>query len=353
MNMASAIVIELWQTLCEMAPYLLFGFLVAGFLSVLVTPETVERHLGGKGFWPVFKASLLGVPLPLCSCGVIPVAASLRKHGSSKGATAAFLISTPQTGVDSIAVTYGMLGPVFAVFRPVAAFISGIIGGWIIEAVDGKHATDDAREPCTDECCSPGRKRNIILRMLYHGFIVLPRDIARPLVIGLLIAGIIGVIVPAGFFTDKLGSNFAQMLVMMAFGIPLYVCATASVPIAAAMILKGISPGAALVFLMTGPATNAATIATIWKTMGRRAAAIYLAAVAGTALVSGILLDSLFAFPVLHIEHAAHNMLPAWVQTACAIALIVMFAAAAIRFRPTHAAKCECGGERKDPSPTA
>ena len=127
----------IWVTLCEMAPYLLFGFLVAGLLSVLISPEIVERHLGGRGMWPVIKASLLGVPLPLCSCGVIPVAASLRRHGASRGATTAFLLSTPQTGVDSIVVTYSLMGGLFALVRPLAAFITGLAGGWLVDALAG------------------------------------------------------------------------------------------------------------------------------------------------------------------------------------------------------------------------
>lgn len=349
MHLLTNIGLDIWNMLCEMAPYLLFGFMIAGILSVLVSPETVKKHLGGRGFWPVFKAALIGVPLPLCSCGVIPVAASLRRHGSSKGATVAFLISTPQTGVDSIAVTYGMLGPVFAIFRPVAAFVSGMIGGWIIEAAEDRQTSKDIPEQCPDECCSHGPKRNSLLRMLHYGFIIMPRDIAKPLIIGLLIAGIISAFTPVNFFSGKMGSGITQMLVMMAFGIPLYVCATASVPIAAAMMMKGISPGAALVFLMTGPATNAATIATIWKTMGKQITVIYLAVVAGTALASGILLNSLFTFPNFSTEHFTHEMLPPWFQAASAVAMLVMLAAALFKPSAKHAHACECEeNDRRD-----
>jgi len=307
-----------------MAPYLLLGFLIAGFLSVFISPETIEKHLGGRGLWPVFKASLVGVPLPLCSCGVIPVAASLRRHGSSRGATTAFLISTPQTGVDSIAVTYGMLGPVFAIFRPIAAFISGMIGGWIVEILDDGKDPGNGAHNCECESCAHGPRRNVFIRALHYGFRVLPRDIAKPLLAGLLIAGVISAFVPQDFFSSKVESRFAQMLIMMAFGIPLYVCATASVPIAAAMMMKGISPGAALVFLMTGPATNAATIATIWKTMGKRTAFIYLAVVAGTALASGILLDSLFVIGSLSLAQCTHEMAPGMFKAACAVAVLLM-----------------------------
>lgn len=326
-NILGNIGLDLWNTLCEMSPYLLFGFFVAGILSILITPATVEKHLGGKGIWPVIKASLLGVPLPLCSCGVIPVAASLRRHGSSKGATAAFLISTPQTGVDSIAVTYGMLGPVMAVFRPLAAFVSGLIGGWLIDKLETKQSALETNGNCTDECCTPGPKRNTFLRIFNYSFVTLPRDIAKPLMVGLFIAGIISAVIPEGFFAEKLHSELAQMLIMIAIGIPLYVCATASVPIAAAMVMKGISPGAALVFLMAGPATNAATIAVIWKTLGKRSAVIYLAVVAGTALISGLLLNSFFATEILSHEHTSHTMLPQWLHSASAVAVLIMLAA--------------------------
>jgi hypothetical protein len=148
--------IEFWETLEEMAPYLLFGFLMAGILSVLISPETVERHLGRRGLWSVFKAAVFGVPLPLCSCGVIPVAASLRRHGASRGATTSFLISTPQTGVDSILVTYSILGPVFAVLRPAVALVSGIFGGGVVDLTEAR-VEDEESLPirCAGDCCSP------------------------------------------------------------------------------------------------------------------------------------------------------------------------------------------------------
>jgi hypothetical protein len=287
---------EFWGVLAAMAPYLLFGFLVAGLLSVLVSPEKVERHLGGGGLLPVLKAAAFGVPLPLCSCGVIPVAASLRRHGASRGATTAFLLSTPQTGVDSILVTYSLLGPVFAVFRPLMALLSGVLGGAVVSMV----AREEPREGepairCTDECCMPVGAGGRVVRALRYGFRTLPRDIAKALLVGLVIAGAISAIVPPDFFADVFGKGILQILVMIAVGIPVYVCATASVPVAAALIVHaGVSPGAALAFLIAGPATNAATIATVWKTMGRRTALFYLLTVAVTAFGSAVFLDQGF-----------------------------------------------------------
>ena len=317
---------ELWMTLCQMAPYLLFGFGIAGLLSVAVSQETVERHMGGTGFLPVLKAALIGVPLPLCSCGVIPVAASLRKHGAGKGATIGFLLSTPQTGVDSIMVTYGMLGPVFAVFRPVVAFITGLIGGWLTDVFDPDRHTDGISEtrPCTDECCAPKHNRHWLVRAIRYGFVALPADIGKPLAVGLVISGVIGAFVPPDFFSGRLGHGIGAMFVMMLIGIPLYVCATASVPIAVALIMKGVSPGAALVFLITGPATNAAAIATIWRVLGRKTALIYLMTVAVTALGAGILLDGLFTVGSLNAGHMCHTMPPGWIGITSAIVLLAV-----------------------------
>lgn len=279
----------------RMAPYLLFGFAVAGAISAFLTPATVERHLGGRGIWPVIKASLLGVPLPLCSCGVIPVAASLREHGAGKGATLSFLISTPQTGVDSISVTYSLLGPVFALFRPVAAFVTGILGGAIADKLDpdGDPAPRPAAACKEGACCRRSGLGSKAMSGLRHGFFTLPADIAAPMSAGILIAGTVGALVPDDFFASYLGSGIIPMLVMLAVSIPVYVCASASVPIAAAMILKGLSPGAALVFLIAGPATNAATITTLWKTLGRRSVAIYILTVGSAAIVCGLLMDAL------------------------------------------------------------
>ena len=260
------LLLAIWGTLCEMAPYLLLGFLVAGLLSVFISPEIVERHLGGRGMWPVVKAALLGVPLPLCSCGVIPVAASLRRHGASRGATTAFLLSTPQTGVDSIVVTYSLMGGLFALIRPVAAFITGLVVGWFVDVLTahnyGKPVVPPL--PCTEACCAPtARPKNNILRALHYGFFVLPRGIGNALIVGLLVSGVIAAFVPDDFFAGVFGTGIVGMLIMMAIGIPLYVCATGSIPVAAALMMKGVSPGAALVFLMTGPATNAVTMAII------------------------------------------------------------------------------------------
>jgi uncharacterized membrane protein YraQ (UPF0718 family) len=304
---------------------LLFGFFVAGVLSVLVSQRLVERHLGGRGLWPLLKASIFGIPLPLCSCGVIPVSVSLHKHGASKGSTIAFLLSTPQTGVDSILVTLSLLGPVFAVFRPVVALITGVIGGAFVDVFESAgDAENHPREKCTDECCSGDNKTGKIRRGLKYGFVTLPRDIGKAMLIGLVVAAFISALVPEGFFAEYLGKGMFAMVVMMFLGIPVYVCATASVPVAAALIMKGLTPGAALVFLMTGPATNAASFITIWKAMGGRTALTYLATVAGCALLSGIVLDWFFSGMNFEMVMRHGWMLPDVVKYASAVILLAV-----------------------------
>ena len=316
-----SILSDFWTILREMAPYLLFGFLVAGILSVFITSEMVEKNLGKKGIRSIIKAAIWGIPLPLCSCGVIPVASSLYRHGASRSATTSFLISTPQTGVDSMLITYSMLGPIFTIFRPISAFIAGIIGGIISELINPQ-STQQINKPSIVATESPDE--NIIKRILRYGFISLPQDIGKPLLLGLVIAVLISMLIPADFFAGSIGNNFSGMLVMMLVGIPIYVCATASVPIAVALIYAGISPGAALVFLMTGPATNAATISTIWKLLGKKSAVIYLTTVAGCALLSGYLLDLVSGNHINIIQHAGHQMISPIFQDICGVLLLLI-----------------------------
>ena len=299
------IALEIWLVTARMAGWLLMGFMVAGLLSVFISPAWLERHLGGRGMGPVFKASFFGVPLPLCSCGVIPVAASLRAHGASKAATTAFLLSTPQTGVDSVFVTYTMLGPLFAVFRPVAALLTGFLGGGLVQASEPSGSTNGAEfvpAPTVDE-----RPRGLGAKLRAatdYGLVTLPGDIARALLVGVIIAGVLGALIPEDFLARYLGTGPLSIALMMAVGIPIYVCATASVPLAASFIFLGATPGAALAFLIAGPATNAATITTIGRVLGRRVTVIYLATVAVSAFGGGLLLDWLMpwaadAIPVL------------------------------------------------------
>lgn len=321
-SLASEMLVASWWMLAEMAPYLLLGFVVAGLLSAFISPEWVERHLGGSRLGQIFKASLFGVPLPLCSCGVIPVAASLRRHGAGKGATTAFLLSTPQTGVDSIAVTYALLGPFLAVFRPLAALLTGFFGGGLVHALDRDEAPPEAaareleraaagcgddRRPdaaagaagsCCDDTGGGGqtvRGKSRLSTALNYGLVTLPRDIGKALVVGILLSGVISAVVEPAALERVLGGGLLPILVAMAIGVPLYVCATASVPIAVAMIHAGLSPGAALAFLISGPATNGATLTTLWRVLGWRSMVIFLVTVAVGAVGSGLLVDGAVA----------------------------------------------------------
>ncbi|MEA1997517.1 MAG: SO_0444 family Cu/Zn efflux transporter [Gemmatimonadota bacterium] len=348
------LITESWAVLGQMAPYLLFGFLVAGILSVYVSPEWVERHLGGRGFAPIVKASVFGVPLPLCSCGVIPVSASIRRHGASRAATTAFLLSTPQTGVDSIAVTYALLGPVFAVFRPLAALATGLAGGVLVRLFDATDGANTEEEPkpgsCTEECCSGDRKGNAFMRALRYGFGTLPHDIGPALLVGILIAGAMAALIPEKYLATYIGGGIFSILLIMAAGVPVYVCATASVPIAAGLMHMGASPGAALAFLIAGPATNAATFTTIWKVLGRRTAGLFIFTVAASALGCGLLLDLLIpaaekALPQL-AGHAHTLSQGNWLSHASAIALLAVLAYSYKSFTHHHSSEAR-GKEEK------
>jgi len=338
MDTAWNIAADFWRFLGEMSPYLLLGFAVAGGLSVVLSAAWVSRHLGGGGPGPVLKASAMGVPLPLCSCGVIPVAASLRRKGASRAATTAFLISTPQTGVDSILVTFSLLGWVFAIFRPILALVSGLVGGAVVGVVGGsspiEEKTDVGKGSAAEAGPSPPRGCARAVEALRHGFVDLPRDLGKALLLGLAASALITALVPDDLLSGALGTGFSGMLVMMAVAIPLYVCATASVPVAAALMLKGASPGAALVFLMTGPATNAATIATIWKLLGRRTAVGYLATMVVCALAGGLLLDQFLPSGIVSAPLAGHGASAGWVAWGKHIAAVVLLGVLAAAILP-------------------
>jgi uncharacterized protein len=328
MSMVTALMMEIWDTFFAMAPYLLLGLTFAGMLHVLFSKEFIVRHLGRDSFGSVVKAALLGVPLPLCSCGVVPTALSLRKSRASKGAVMSFLISTPQTGVDSIAATYGMLGPVFAVFRPLAALLMGIVGG-AVEMVLGR------REAGGDSCAAKGFECVIcgapdahahsvgerVRSMVAYGYGSFLDDISAQLVVGIVISGLIGFFIPNDFFVKYINNDFAGMLIMIAVGIPMYVCATASIPIAMALMMKGVSPGVAFVFLCVGPATNAATVLLISTALGKRFTVVYLAVMSLGAMAMGYALNffvgvfgsGMPAMDHLHGHSMAEGSLVTWV----------------------------------------
>ena len=404
-----------WTVTCQMAPYLIGGFLVAGILSVCIPKSWVKRHLGRRGAGPIVTASIVGVPLPLCSCSVIPVVASIRRDGASRAASTSFLLSTPQTGADSIAVTFALMGTTFAVARPIIALATGIIGGLLVYLLvdrrrpvgcscpaDVEHV--DADVPCegdipedtgdswdpdacecgcseetpekvetpTDEdssccggtkdepplerevtrmpsCCSSALStyrvgqsekadQNLPLSglwrnagtIVHYAFVTLPRDIGPALAVGIFVAAAISAIIPPGQLEMLLGQGFWSMLLVIIASSALYICATASVPIAVGLIHAGASPGTALAMLIAGPATNFATLSVIMKILGRRTTVIYLTVMIASAIGAGLLID--------HVLHVQPEMLPGgpghehgetlgWFDHASGAVLVVMLVA--------------------------
>ena len=281
----------LWSLLdvvCEMAPYLLLGFLIAGILHVFVPQGLYRKYLSKDNKWAVLWAALLGVPLPLCSCGVIPTAIGLRNEKASKGAVASFLIATPQTGIDSILATFSLMGLGFAIIRPVAALVTGVCGGLLVNRL----VPEDDVSMVSDSSCSVetgGR----ICRVLKYAYFKMIQDIGGRLTIGLLVAALIQVAVPDAFFLHFGRQPLLQMLVILVVAVPMYICSTGSIPVAAALIMKGLSPGAALVMLMAGPAVNIASILVVRKSMGSRFTWIYLLTIVGFSILFGLLINAL------------------------------------------------------------
>ena len=334
------VIYEIWVLVCEMAPYLLLGFLLAGLMHEFVPKSLSQRYLSGRSMKSVLWAALFGVPLPLCSCGVIPTAMGLRREGAGKGATIAFLIATPQTGVDSIVATYSLMGLPFALIRPLVAMVTAVMGGWLVNATDneilavrspqkheeehhgcccgehheeehshdcccGKHHEEEHHDCCCGKhheekhshgCCCGEHKRNIWHRLgdaMTYAFVEMMGDIGKWLLVGLAVAGIITALVPDTWFAVFQGNSLLSILFVLLLSIPMYLCATGSIPIAVALMLKGLTPGAALVLLMAGPASNAASIVVIRKELGWRTLLVYLGSIVLGAVVFGLAIDLL------------------------------------------------------------
>ena len=283
---------EILHLINEMSPYLLLGFFLAGVMYAFLPQRYYGHFLGRRNFGSVVNAALFGIPLPLCSCGVIPTAMSLRKEGASKGATVSFLIATPQTGVDSIIATYSLMGLPFAIVRPLAALVTALFGGALTNAADKDDAAGRSR------CCEgvPEEHRGLVARMLEalkYAFVEMMEDIGKWLVGGIVIAGLITVFIPDGWFTIFQGNTLASMLLVLAIAMPMYVCATGSIPIAVALMLKGLTPGAALVLLMAGPACNFASMLVVRKVLGMKTTLLYMLSIVIGAVGFGFLVDYL------------------------------------------------------------
>lgn len=319
----------------EMSPYILLGLLIAGLLNSFVPSQTMSRHLSSSGWRSVVKAALFGIPLPLCSCGVLPTAVALRRSGASKAATSSFLISTPQTGVDSIAATWSLLGPAFAIMRPVAALTTAVFGGFAV----GQSEKDERQDSdCVSACQidNNGEDRrgfmSKLLSALRYGFFDMVQSIGGWLVGGLIIAALITVLVPADYFSALGQHPIVAMLAVVAVAVPMYVCATGSIPIALSLMLKGLSPGTAFVLLMAGPAANFASVAILTKTIGRKSAIIYLSSIVLGAIFFGLAIDyfmprSWFPMPASSASEACHHSLPVFSIVCSAILVILLIIA--------------------------
>ncbi|MCP4593313.1 MAG: SO_0444 family Cu/Zn efflux transporter [bacterium] len=297
--------IEIIQILNESAGFLLVGFLLAGVLHWgLSRSEWFARMLSTRGSRSVFLAAVFGLPLPLCSCSVLPAGLALRKKGASKGATVSFLISVPETDIVSIVITYGLLGPLMAIFRPFAALVTAIVTGLAANATDRwveRSATDDGGlEVCEPDCCDNYRRdKGALWNILHYGFVKFFDDIIGSLLLGVILGGLITALLPALELERFADQSLLSMLVMLVVGIPMYVCAASSTPIALGLIASGVSPGAALVFLLAGPATNTASLVVLAKHLGRPVLAVYLCSIAVVSVLMGLWLDALMAGPGL------------------------------------------------------
>lgn len=426
----------------DSAPWLLLGLFLAGMLKMFVPMAWMQKQLGGHGFKTTVKAAVLGAPLPLCSCGVIPAAVGLRRSGASKAATTSFLVSTPETGVDSVTVSYVLLGPFMAIVRPIAAVTSAIVAGLLVgrdddevkpvadteKAASSSCCSSKKAEPkvATSSCCASEKKATVSMKPMVQSSVMsqpanaaplnlspvaepkkstccssekvavkaesassccsskssdsaeaesccestkdiatelkgtsvisrigkglhfaatdLVRDTTVWLLIGLFFAALVTTYVP-GDFMAKWGDGILAMLVMVLISVPMYICATASTPIAAGLLLAGVSPGAVLVFMLAGPATNIATLGVVTKELGKRALFGYLGGVLGVALVSGVLVNYLvdtFGFVVMPQVGEHHNLLPAAIVYSSAVVLAILMAKVFLDMLPKNWWRRDC-----------
>ncbi len=324
-----------------MSPYLMIGLAFVAILNIYMTKEFVKKQIGKDSIWSIFKAALFGVPLPLCSCGVIPTTVYMADSKASKGAVTSFLISTPQTGIDSIIATYGMMGPVFGIFRPISALIMGIVGGLFINITNKDKPQPEKKKLSLNVITAPPVMTDDTIRKPFserarssikYAFADFLDDIVVEFLIGLVIAGAITYFLPTEFLEGTgLKSGILGMLIMILIGVPMYVCATASIPIAVSLILKGFSPGVAFVFLAVGPATNAASIGILSKSLGKQLITYYLFILIIMSIGFGYLLDFVFAYTGINPQvqlatHAHHDHSSGLIPYEIQIVLATIFA---------------------------
>ncbi|MDA8017510.1 MAG: SO_0444 family Cu/Zn efflux transporter [Thermoanaerobaculia bacterium] len=333
------------------APFLLLGLAMAGFVHVLLPERVVQRYLGRPGLGGAATAAAIGVPLPVCSCGVLPLVVEMKRKRATDAASMSFLTTTPESGVDSVLFSWALLGPLMAVARPVAAFTTAMVGATWMTLFPGGPAGSGEEEKVSEascgSCCSseavPAQEEpegdragfvSTTTKALRYGFGELLDDIAFWLVLGLVLAGVLSAVLPNDLAVYGLGGGLWPMLVMLTIGIPLYICASASTPVAATLLAKGLSPGAALVFLLAGPATNAASLVVLTRTFGGRFVRVYLSSVAAGSLLCGLLLDAVMAAVgwtlVLPAVTTAHEHTAPW-EVALAGVLVLLLVGSAVR----------------------
>ncbi len=354
-----ALLNNIWLVFLDTAFWLLIGLLAAGFIKLFISEDTMRRWVGGRGIGSILRAALFGAPLPLCSCGVLPAAIGLHRSGASKEATVSFLISTPETSIDSVAVTYALMGPLMAIVRPIAAIVNAVGTGLLTTLItdDESHevkATEVASccsskqekevEPVVSSCCAgendtendnqnkdqikTNAHANKLFQALSYAGAELLDDISTWLIIGIVLAGAMLTFIPPDWFAQW-GNGLTAMLVMLVVGVPMYICAVASTPVAAGLLVAGVSPGAVLVFLLVGPATNIASFALLKNELGLKVTAMYLFGLSVLSLMMGLLLEWFLEMKQWTIETNitdSHTMLPgvvAWVSAFILIFLII------------------------------
>ena len=334
----------------EMSPYLLLGFLLAGLMHAFIPGTIYSKYLAKPNMRSVVLAALFGIPLPLCSCGVLPTAMSLRREGASKGAAVSFLIATPQTGVDSIIATFSLMGLPFAIIRPIAALATAIFGGKMVNVIEGDEGAgkfDSTNEQahddlCGDSCCGghdkvPTSFVGKVIEALRYAYIDMMESVGKWLVVGLIVAGLITIFVPDSYFEIFKDNSFTSMLLVLCISIPMYLCATGSIPIAVALMMKGLTPGAALVLLMAGPACSVASVLVVSKVLGRRTLTAYLFSIISGAVGFGLVTDYLLprAWFMSHLvaNDACCEEESSLFATSCTILLFLLLANAFIRRR--------------------
>ena len=314
--------------LIEVLPYLAIGFLLSGLIHELIPGGWVERHLGGKGIRPILYSTLAGTILPLCCFGSLPVAVSLYKKGARLGPDLAFLIATPATSLSALFVSYALLGIKFTAYIFFAVVLMGVVIGVIGNLIKFKpkgQVTEIAVDPvcgmsvdtgeglkteykgqtyyfCSPHCQAafaaeadkyaaegqPGISiKRKLLSALRFGFVDMVREIGLELLLGLMLAALVATVAPIGNFVgDYLGGGWAYPFSLV-FGLIMYICSTASVPLVHAFVSQGMNIGAAMVLLIVGPITSWGTILVLRKEFGGRILLAYLGIISGMALILG------------------------------------------------------------------